>query len=153
MPAKTTDQVQRLLALFENLGRRNTLRDPIAASVEAMGLTGPQLHAVLWIGREHAPTMGEVAQRLGVTEKTITGIVDRLERAGFVSRARDTADRRVVRVTLTPRGQRTRRRLEKVMHRKMTEFLALLGPADSRQLFAILERLVAKIAAAAPAHR
>lgn len=153
MNSFATDSAKRLMTLLDALGRRNSLRDPIAAAVEEIGLTAPQLHAVLWIGREGSLTMGEVAQRIGVTEKTITGIVDRLERAGFVRRARDEADRRVVRVRLTPTGARTHRRLDREFAAKLTTFFELLGPRDARQLFAILERLISRLASSSATPR
>src|SRR5262245_581834 len=41
-------------------------------------------------------TAGELAQRTGLTTGAITGVIDRLERAGFVRRVRDPHDRRRV---------------------------------------------------------
>jgi DNA-binding MarR family transcriptional regulator len=41
-------------------------------------------------------TAGELAQRTGLTTGAITGVIDRLERAGFVRRAKDPSDRRRV---------------------------------------------------------
>jgi DNA-binding MarR family transcriptional regulator len=50
-------------------------------------------------------TPRELAHRLWVNPATITGIVDTLERDGLVERRRDAADRRQVRLSLTPRGR------------------------------------------------
>jgi DNA-binding MarR family transcriptional regulator len=41
-------------------------------------------------------TAGELARRTGLTTGAITGVIDRLERAGFARRARDASDRRKV---------------------------------------------------------
>jgi|SRR5215468_4901412 len=41
-------------------------------------------------------TAGELAQRTGLTTGAITGVIDRLEQAGFVRRAKDPGDRRRV---------------------------------------------------------
>jgi DNA-binding MarR family transcriptional regulator len=46
--------------------------------------------------RTGAMTAGELAQRTGLTTGAITGVIDRLERAGFVRRAADPRDRRRV---------------------------------------------------------
>ncbi|GGL46315.1 MarR family winged helix-turn-helix transcriptional regulator [Nocardia jinanensis] len=52
-------------------------------------------------------TAGELARRTGLTTAAVTTMVDRLERAGFVIRTRDTADRRrVSRRTPSGAGQR-----------------------------------------------
>lgn len=51
----------------------------------------------------HGPlTPGRLAELTGLTTGTVTGVVDRLERGGFVRRVRDAADRRKVLVTPVP---------------------------------------------------
>ena len=47
-------------------------------------------------------TAGELARRVGLTSGAITGVIDRLERDGWVRRARDPADRRKVIVEMVP---------------------------------------------------
>ena len=49
-------------------------------------------------------TAGDLAQRTGLTTGAITGVIDRLEKAGFVRRAKDPADRR--RVVIEPAPKR-----------------------------------------------
>jgi DNA-binding MarR family transcriptional regulator len=51
----------------------------------------------------HGPlTAGRLAEQTGLTTGTVTGVIDRLERAGYVRRERDPADRRRVIVTPVP---------------------------------------------------
>jgi DNA-binding MarR family transcriptional regulator len=50
--------------------------------------------------------MTELSRALDVTPRNITGLVDRLEAAGLVRRARHATDRRRTVVDLTPRGRR-----------------------------------------------
>jgi DNA-binding MarR family transcriptional regulator len=51
----------------------------------------------------HGPlTPGRLAELSGLSTGTVTGVIDRLERAGFVQRTRDAADRRKVLVTRSP---------------------------------------------------
>jgi DNA-binding MarR family transcriptional regulator len=49
-------------------------------------------------------TPGRLAELTGLTTGTVTGVLDRLERGGFVRRERDAADRRKVVVTPVPEG-------------------------------------------------
>ena len=51
-------------------------------------------------------TAGALAEELGLTTGAVTTLLDRLEKAGYVSRARDTVDRRRVLVQLTPLARR-----------------------------------------------
>ncbi len=132
---------ERLLVL----ARRRSLRDPVAASCEALGLTAPQIHALLWLGHDGPLTMGELARRISVTEKTVTGIVDRLERDGFLHRERDAADRRVVRARATGRGAAVSRDIEGGVTAALVQLLAMLDPRDRRALVGILERLTERL--------
>ncbi|MBF5041791.1 MarR family transcriptional regulator [Aggregicoccus sp. 17bor-14] len=136
----------QLKALLIALGRQRSLRDPLASTCEQMQFTPPQLHTLLWLGEDGALTMGELARRLGVTEKTVTGVVDRLEREAYVQRERDTADRRVVRCRLTDRGAQTYAELDSHLQEKLQRMLGLLDPADRTQLFTILQKLGTRLA-------
>lgn len=51
-------------------------------------------------------TAGALAEELGLTTGAVTTLLDRLEKAGYVSRARDTVDRRRVLVQLTALARR-----------------------------------------------
>lgn len=139
-------QAARIRELLVLLSRRRSLRDPIAASFEGSDLSPVQIHLLLWLGNDGAQPMGELARRVAVTEKTITGIVDRLERDGLVQRERDPADRRVVHVSLSPAGAALWRRIDAEITRKLVAFLGLLEPGDRRDLLRILEKLEARLA-------
>jgi DNA-binding MarR family transcriptional regulator len=51
-------------------------------------------------------TLGELAQHMGVTPATMSIAIDRLVRAGYVTRARSATDRRRAELRLTDAGQR-----------------------------------------------
>jgi DNA-binding MarR family transcriptional regulator len=81
------------------------------------GLTAQQ-HQLLLAIRGHtvgdeltAPTVGEVADSLLLRHHSTVELVDRAEQAALVRRSVDPADRRVVRVSLTAKGQRVLDRL------------------------------------------
>ncbi|WP_239014595.1 MarR family winged helix-turn-helix transcriptional regulator [Archangium violaceum] len=135
--------VDRFRRLLFTLGRLHSLRDPLARSCERMELTAPQIHALLWLGQDGALTMGELARRLGITEKTVTGVVDRLEREGHVQRERSPEDRRVIRCRLTASGSRLHRKLDRTVVQDMGRMLEHLDTTDRRALFRILEKLIA----------
>ena len=77
------------------------------------GLTAQQ-HQLLLAIRGHkgaAPTVGEVADSLLLRHHSTVELVDRAAQAGLVHRTVDEADRRVVRLSLTSKGQRLLHRL------------------------------------------
>lgn len=138
-------EVTRLSELLESLGRHSSLRDPLVSSLAEMEFTGPQLHALLWLGTEGPMPMGQLAQRLGITEKTVTGLVDRMEARGHVYRERDEHDRRVVLVRLTESGADIAQQLHVRVRGKLRQLLDLLSPPERENLFGILDTLNRKL--------
>lgn len=139
------DGVERLLALLADVGRRRSLRDPIASACEDLQLTAPQIHAIGWLGRDETLNMGELARRLCISEKTATGIVDRLELAGTVRRERDASDRRVVRVRLTDDGRSLAQDIDTHVREMLARVLNLLDAPRREALFDILETLLQRM--------
>lgn len=72
------------------------------AVAERVGITQSDLECLDIVVLNERVTAGELARATGLTTGAITGVIDRLERAGFVRRERDTADRRKVFVRAVP---------------------------------------------------
>ncbi|MEU1365833.1 MarR family transcriptional regulator [Streptomyces sp. NPDC005803] len=73
------------------------------ALADHLRLHPTDLQCLNLLGLEAEPvTTGRVAELTGLTTGSATRLVDRLERAGYVTRARDTADRRRVLVATVP---------------------------------------------------
>jgi DNA-binding MarR family transcriptional regulator len=108
MPRSQTKRRALLEELSRTLGRELSARTIMfhQAVAEHLGLNATD-HKCLDIARRgEAMTAGELAQCTGLTSGAITGVIDRLERAGFVSRVRDDQDRR--RVLVRPIAERAR---------------------------------------------
>lgn len=73
--------------------------------LDRMGLTYPQFLAMALLWREDEQTVGRLGEQLFLESNTLTPLIKRLEAAGLVTRARDKADERVVRVSLTDAGR------------------------------------------------
>ncbi|MBY8871478.1 MarR family winged helix-turn-helix transcriptional regulator [Micromonospora sp. PLK6-60] len=72
---------------------------------ERHGLSAAGMRVLMLLARAGDSTHREVAEHCFVRPATLTGIVDTLERDGFVERRRDTADRRTVQLALTDKGR------------------------------------------------
>jgi DNA-binding MarR family transcriptional regulator len=137
--------VERLKDLLLELGRRRPLRDPLSSGAE-LELAGPQLHAIVWLGHDGPLTMGDLARRLGVSQKGVTGLADRLEEHGYCEREADERDRRVVRLRLTGKGMEFFKHALHRMEKKLAFLLDVLSAADREALFRIVSRLGATFA-------
>src|SRR3990170_2819298 len=142
---ETLDKAMRLYA--RALGIVDALRVQMWKQLD---ITVTQLR-VLFILRERpgAPA-GFLAERLRVTPPTVTGLVDRLVRMGFVRREEDPGDRRLVRNFLTQRGLRVVGEVEREGRAFLSRVFDGLSPEQMDRLVAALEDLVAAAAKAEP---
>jgi MarR family transcriptional regulator for hemolysin len=111
---------------------------------ERMALHGGSLQQWLILrilAEEPQVSHRELAERLFVSAPTVTHHLDRLEASGLLTRTRDTGDRRVVRVDLTPPGAARRAELEAVVDATDTEVRSLLSPDDAATLHRLLTTL------------
>lgn len=86
-------------------------------------------------------TPAELADQSNVTRATMTGLIDTLERDGFVRRAADTNDRRMMRVALTRKAEKFLEQLLPGHFQRMAALMVPLSQAERRTLV----RLLAKI--------
>ncbi len=67
-------------------------------------ITPPQFSALLALIDSGEITMGELCQKLYLACSTVTDLIDRMEKNGFVERFKDDKDRRVIRLRVLPAG-------------------------------------------------
>jgi DNA-binding MarR family transcriptional regulator len=85
-------------------------------------------------------TLGELSQRMMVSNGNITGLVDRLAEQGLIRRRPSSTDRRVQIVSLTGEGQRAFRAMARVNAKWVGEIFAGLGPQDIEALMPLLAK-------------
>jgi len=87
---------------------------------------------VLWTldNNGSSATPGEIAERLGISSSTATGLVERLAEGGYIHRAHSTEDRRQVLLRLRPKGRRLMAGFRKLRQSRLQRLMARLGPND-----------------------
>ncbi len=80
--------------------------------LEPLGLTYPQYLVLLTLWQEDGLPLKSIGEQLGLDSGTLTPLLRRMESAGLVTRLRDSADERVLRINLTVAGKRLRKRAE-----------------------------------------
>ncbi|QSQ27404.1 MarR family transcriptional regulator [Pyxidicoccus parkwayensis] len=143
---RSTPESRRLHELVVQLGRYRSLRDPLHDMCEDHQLTPTQVHALMWLGNDGPTNVGVLAQRVGITKKTITGVVDRLEDMKLVERARDAEDRRAVVARLTPQGAELYQQLNRSVNEGLRRLLEMMEAEDQEALFGLLERMLKRLA-------
>jgi DNA-binding MarR family transcriptional regulator len=106
------------------------------------GITGPQLWAIKTLSVNGRLSLGDLGQRMYLQPSTITGLIDVLEQKRYLTRIRDREDRRVVKVELTPRGERLAKRAPDPAQGKMIYGLTKLKRRELNLIFHSLQKLV-----------
>src|SRR5262245_53434571 len=89
--------------------------------LEAAGLGSyTQYIALVALYEQDDQSVGELGERMFLESNTLTPILKKLEQLGYVTRSRDPADERQVRVRLTPAGREVRERVAKTNLRPLT---------------------------------
>lgn len=104
MSGETTGDLSLVTSLYRTTNA--VLRELDQRLVRDHDVTFIQAVTLLAIATFDRPQPHLVADYLSQQSQTVTGALDRLERAGYVSRRRDLGDRRAVRLELTESGQR-----------------------------------------------
>ena len=94
-------------------------------------LTAPQYWVLHCLKLHHQVHSGKLSRWLDVTLPTVSGVVDHLEKLGYVNRSPSPSDRRRILLTLTPKGNRLLRQLERNQER-FGKNLAQLLPGRER---------------------
>lgn len=98
-PAKQR-AIDELIEEFRASGSQENAFDTLAAA--RLGINRTDLDCVSIVQRRGGVTAGELAEEAGLTTGAVTGVIDRLERAGYARRVPDPSDRRRIKVEVTP---------------------------------------------------
>lgn len=127
LPKKQSDRpaIARVLATFE--GFQQQLMAIHADDFTTLDITMAQakLLYVLMAGGEMS--VSEIGRRLGITVSTASGAVDHLVGMGYLARSDDPANRRQVRVSVTPLGSGTLEQVRELSTRQLRALFELLS--------------------------
>jgi DNA-binding MarR family transcriptional regulator len=98
---------------------------------------------LLGVLRDRTPTMNELGRYLGLDKSSVTGLVDRAERRGLVSRTVSAADRRAFLVSITASGRNVGGQVDAQFAGRIEALADGLPDADKRQLSQLASQLVA----------
>ncbi len=141
-PRKLTNEDHE--ALLSVLVTGELLRKESNRLFDPLGITAAQFNVlILLFAQTEDGTMSQsdLGRLLTVHRSNVTGLLDRLERAGLVRRLDDDADRRVNRVALTEEGREVARRAEELYLGRIHAIMSVLERREWRALAAMLEKI------------
>ncbi len=125
------------LARFAHLGRESSTLTVLrhARIAERMGLSATDHKALELIGQTPGPlTAGRIADLTGLSTGAVTGVMDRLEKAGLARRVRDTVDRRKVLIKVVPGAMERHAPLFESAYTSMKNLLEQFSPDERKVL-------------------
>lgn len=135
MKSHSTEVLEGLRRLVQSL------REGSRAAERELGLSGAQLFVLKAVGEAPSLSLNEVAERTRTHQSTVSVVVSRLVKGGFLKRARSDEDARRLVLRLTPKGAR---RLEKAPHAAQDRLISAveqLPAAQQKQLAGALSRI------------
>lgn len=111
------------------------------------GLTGAQYNVLnVLAGKAEGVSQRELSEWLVVDRSNVTGMLDRMEKAGWVKRADDPADRRVYRVSLTAAGRKLWREVQPLYAEVVMQVTSGFSAARMEECVGVLAKLEKKAA-------
>ena len=136
-PTPTASEViMTLIATSHRIQRMFNAR--FGSQKGAIKLSGPRLRLLMAVEEVGRLRMGDVAEDLGITARTVTTLVDALEREGLLARLPDPTDRRATLLELTAQA---RTQFEQVRRLQMELGEGLVARLDTQQRRLLLDLL------------
>lgn len=127
-----TDLHGLLLDLVRSVGLLHVVDPGTAGSGGSVSVS--ELFALHELDAGGGLSQQELAERLRLEKSTVSRLVAGLEARGLLVRGRDPANRRFVRLSLTPPGRRLHVDLARAMHERQGAVLAAMTPSERAAL-------------------
>ncbi|MFC1804841.1 MarR family winged helix-turn-helix transcriptional regulator [Candidatus Omnitrophota bacterium] len=101
-------------------------------------ITLPQFLVLDFLSQKNDSRMTDMANFMKVTTAAMTGIVGRLVKYGYVSRAFDADDRRIIKVRLTDKGSDLLRRINRQRRRMIIDIFSQISEKERQDYLGIL---------------
>lgn len=123
----------------------HALRRALHVELGKEGITLRQFEVLAWIALEGEISQAEMAERLGIEAPTLVGILDRMERDGWLDRCPCTQDRRKKRIRATAKAESLWARMVECARHVRARATEGISPEELSQLKSLCERIRANL--------
>ncbi len=113
----------------------------LSAALADLNLSGAEINALANLGDGGTLNVRQLSERTGTRASTLTGLLDRLENRGYLTRELDPADRRSFRLPLTEAGQAVANRVLTAIADLERDALSRLSAAQIAGYHAVIAAL------------
>jgi len=115
----------------------------LSSALADLNLTAAEINALANLAERGALNVRELSAETGTRATTLTGVLDRLENRGYLTRELDATDRRSFRLPLTEAGRDVAERVRAAVSELERDALARLSPTQVAGFHAIVAALQA----------
>ncbi|ROU03429.1 MarR family winged helix-turn-helix transcriptional regulator [Histidinibacterium lentulum] len=128
--------LRRILRKTEQFGR---------ALAQASGLTAAQFRVLQLVAETGETTAKQIAVRMGITQATVTSLVDKLVSHDLVTREKSAHDRRMIDIRITEAGRDVLERAPDALQQRYVRRFEAMKDWEQAQIVASLERVAAML--------
>lgn len=133
----TTKQIaEEVAVLMPMIARRILLK-----FFQKVNITQTQIFTIMALSEKSPCQLNELRKKLQISAPTVTGIIDRLEKSGYVKRIHDRKDRRVINVGLTTKGKALAKKTKATIKKQWEGVLTKLPRNDQENYVFILRKI------------
>jgi len=133
------ESISKIIDLSRNFNK--SLKHKFHHYVQDSGFTLPQLSVISILEKHGEQKVSELSFKMGLSNSTVSGILDRLEQKDIIKRERTKNDRRVVKISLTGESQDFCNDFRKKKEEYLTQLLKKLSEQEIRDIIKGLEIL------------
>jgi MarR family transcriptional regulator, organic hydroperoxide resistance regulator len=125
------EEISRGIKIVRTLKRiHHMVKRSMVQHFEDTNITGPQMMLMGILSNKGQMKISDLSQKIGLSNSTVSGIVDRLEKQGLVERLRSQEDRRIVYVNLTLKAKDTMMEQFEKIEQNFDDILKNVSPEE-----------------------
>ena len=139
MSRQKFESISEIIDLSRNFNK--SMRHKFHHSIHNSGFTFPQLSVISMLEKYGEQKVSELSLKIGLSDSTVSGILDRLEQKDIIRRERTKDDRRVVKISLTKKSQKFFNDFRQKKEEYFTQLLKRLSDQEIKDIIKGLEIL------------
>ncbi|NOY05101.1 MAG: MarR family transcriptional regulator [Chlorobi bacterium] len=118
-----------------------SMKKALDTRLTEIGVTAVQYTVLNTLAQTDGLSLSEIGKRVFLDKPAITGLADRLENDGLVERQRNSKDRRVIKLYLSPKGRRLLGRMNDIVNSVDEELTSVLSSSELGTFREMLDRI------------
>jgi len=139
MSKQKFESISKIIDLSRNFNK--SMRHKFHHLMQDSDLTFPQLSVISMLEKHGEQKVSELSLKIGLSDSTVSGILDRLEQKDIVKRERTKDDRRVVKISLTGKSKELCNDFRRKREEYFTRLLKKLSEEEIKDIIKGLEIL------------